>query len=87
MLGYDDLRHTVQVASLVVLEDMVVFWSVDEEHHVGILLDGSRLTEVAQLWSFSFKTFTRLHATVQLTECEDGYVELFRKPFERSGDG
>ena len=28
VLGYDDLRHAVQVASLVVLEDMVVFWSV-----------------------------------------------------------
>ena len=39
---------------------------MDETHHVGILLDGTRLTQIAQLRPLAFLAFAVLHATVQL---------------------
>ena len=57
VLGNDDLRHAMKVSSVFVLIDMIVFGTVNKKHHVGILLDGSRLAKVAELRSFSLKTF------------------------------
>lgn len=41
MLGNDNLRHTMQVAAIIILIDMIVFRTMYENHHVGILLDGT----------------------------------------------
>ena len=38
---------TVKVTPFFVLINMIVLRSVDEEHHVGILLYGTRLSQVA----------------------------------------
>ena len=64
---------------------MIVFGAVDEEHHVGILLDGSRLTQVAELRTLSFESLARLNATVKLAERENGNVEFLGKSLQRSG--
>ena len=63
VLGDDDLRHAMQVVSLFILIDVIIFRTVNNEYHIGILLDGSGFTEVAQLRSLSFETFTVLHVT------------------------
>ena len=76
MLGYDNLGHAVKVAAFLVLIDVIVFGTMDEEHHVGILLYGSRLAEVAELRTLAFKALAGLYSTVELTEGEDGDVEL-----------
>ena len=41
MLGDDNLRHTMQVAAVIILIDMIIFRTVYEKHHVSILLNGS----------------------------------------------
>ena len=66
MLGNDNLCHAVQVASIVVLIDVLILRTVYEQHHIGILLDGSRLTQVAQLRSLTLQALTTLDTTVQL---------------------
>ena len=68
VLGNDNLRHAVQVAPVVVLIDMVILRTVYEQHHIGILLDGSRLTQVAQLGTLALQTFTTLDTTIQLRQ-------------------
>ena len=54
-----------------------------KQHHIGILLDGSRLTKVAQLRTLAFKTLTILHSTIQLRQSEYGDVKFLGKPLER----
>ena len=76
MLGDDELCLTSPVEPCLVLHYLVVFGSMDETHNVGILLYGTRLAEVAQLWSLALLSLPRLYATVQLAECNDGYVEF-----------
>ena len=66
VLGNDDLCHAVHVVTVGILIDVVVLRTVDEEHHVGILLDSSRLTEVAKLRNLSFRTLALLYGTIQL---------------------
>ena len=82
VLGYDNLRHTVQVSSVLVLIDVIVLGTMHEEHHVGILFDGSRFAQVAQLRAFALKSFARLHSTVQLTQCQYRDVKLFGNLFQ-----
>ena len=67
MLGNDNLRHTTKVAAVLILIDMIVLRTMHEKHHIRILLDGTRLTQVTQLRTLSLKTFTGLDTTVQLT--------------------
>ena len=74
VLGNDDLCHAMQVATVIILIDMVVLGTVNEDDHIGILLDGSRLTKVAELGALALETFTTLHTTIQLTECQDGNI-------------
>ena len=72
MLGYDDLCQTAQVlAGLLIVVDMVVLRTVDEANHIGVLLDGTGLTKVAQLRCLALDTRTRFHAAVQLRERDD----------------
>ena len=86
MLGYDNLRHTTQVATIVVLIDMVVLRTVDEQHHIGILLDGSRLTQVGQLRTFALQSLTTLNTTVQLRQRQDGNIQLLGQSLQRTRD-
>ena len=69
MLGNNDLSDATQVVSLVVLEDAIVFGTMHEQHHIGILLDSSRLTEIAELRALALVALAILYATVELREC------------------
>ena len=58
-----------------------------EQHHVGILLYGTRLSKVAQLWAFSFRPLTSLYCTVKLRQGQHRNVKLLRQPLQRTADG
>ena len=60
---------------------------MDKAHHIGILLDGSRFTKVTQLRTFTINTFTTFHTTIQLRQCDDRNIQLFRQSFQRTGNG
>ena len=81
VLGYDDLCLAVQIVSFFVLKYSVVFRSMHKEHQVGILLNGSRLAQVAQLRAFALYAIALLHRTVQLRESQHWYVQFFRQSF------
>ena len=87
MLGDDNLRHTTQVITTIILINLIVFRTVDKAHHIGILLDGSRFTKVTQLRTFTINTFTTFHTTIQLRQCDDRNIQLFRQSFQRTGNG
>ena len=76
MLGDDNLCHAMQVVSFLVLIDMVILGTMYKEHHVGILLDGSRFTQIAQLGTLSLQTLTVFHRTVELRERQDGDIQF-----------
>jgi len=59
---------------------------MNEEHHIGILLNSSRLTKVAQLRTFALESLTVFHITRQLRQGEYRNVELLGKPLERTGN-
>lgn len=84
MLGDNDLRLAPQVVTLVVLINVIILWPVHEEHHVGVLLYGSRLPKVAQLGAFALQPLSVFHRSVQLRESEDGYVQFLGQAFERA---
>ena len=62
---------------------MVILGAVYEEHHVGILLNGSRLTKVGQLRTLTLQTLTVLDSTVELRKSEDRYVKLLGETLQR----
>ena len=82
MLGNDDLGHASEVVTALILIDVIVLWAVYEEHHVGILLDGSRLTQVGELWALAVEALAALNTTVELTQCEDGDIEFLGETLE-----
>ena len=49
VLCYDDFRHTAQVTAIGRSINLVIFGTVDEANHIGILLDGTGFTKVTQL--------------------------------------
>ena len=77
----------MEVVSFFILIDVIILRAVYEEYHIGILLDGSRLTEVTQLWAFSFKSLTVFYVTAQLRQSQDRNIQLFGKSLERTGNG
>ncbi len=79
VLGDDDLRHTMKVVSLFILIDVIILRTMNEEYHIGILLDGSGFTEVAQLWSLSFETLTVFYVT---RRAERGRVPGYSTPWQ-----
>ena len=87
VLGNDDLRHSLQVTTILILVDMIILWTMHEEHHIRILLDGSRFTEVTQLRTLTLKTFTGFNTTIQLTEGDDGDIQFLSKTLQRTADG
>ena len=54
-----------------------------KQYHIGILLDGTRLTKVAQLRTLTLKTFTVLYSTVQLRQGENRNIKLLGKSLKR----
>ena len=69
VLGDDELGQAADVVALGILAGAgVVLGTVDKADDVGILLDGSRLTQVAQLGSLAHLVIDRsgLDATVEL---------------------
>ena len=60
---------------------------MNEEYHIGILLDGTGFTKVTQLRSLSFQALTVLYVTGELRESKHRNIQLFGNTFERSGDG
>ena len=73
-------------SGLVIVIKMIVLGAVDEANQVGVLLNRSGLTKVAQLRSLTFHTLTRLYTTVELREGDDGDVQLFGQAFQTAGD-
>ena len=58
-----------------------------EQHHIRILLNGTRFTKVAQLRSFTIVGISVFHTTVQLRECQDGNVQFLGQTLQRTTDG
>ena len=45
MLGDDDLRlSTIVREAIFTLQNTIIFWAMQKDHHISILLDGTRLT-------------------------------------------
>ena len=57
-----------------------------KENHIGILLDGTRLTQVAQLRAFTLESFTIFHVTTQLRQRQDRNIQLFGQSLQRTRD-
>ena len=76
VLGDDDLGLAGLLRLLV---EVVV--TVQQDHHVGVLLDRTRFTQVRHLRAL---VGALLGATVQLRDRDDGYLELLREQLERT---
>ena len=93
VFGNDNLCDAFEVVAIGILVDFIVLRTVDKAYDVGILLDGSRLTQVAELWSFAVGctlwsgSHSVLHTTVQLAQRDDGDVEFLGQSLERTRDG
>src|SRR5574344_771202 len=87
MLCYDNLSYAMHVVVAFVLKNFIVFWAMNETNHVGILLNGSRFAQVAQLRPLAIGTVTAFNATVELAEGNDWNVQLLCKTFKRTGNG
>ena len=86
MLGDNNLRHTMQVATIIILIDMIILRTVYEKHHIGILLDGSWLTQVTQLRTLTFQSLTTFHTTIELWQCQNRNVEFLSQTLQWTGD-
>ena len=71
-VGFQRLAHLV-----------VVFLAVDEQHHVGVLLDRAGFTQVRKLRPLVVAAF---HLTRQLRQRQDRHVEFLRQRLELGGD-
>ena len=59
MLGDDDLRlSTIVREAIFTLQNTIIFWAMQKDHHISILLDGTRLTEIRQLRTLTLYPFT-----------------------------
>ena len=53
MLGNNNLGHATKVVAFLVLKNMIILRPMHKTHHISILLDSSRLTQIAQLGAFA----------------------------------
>ena len=60
---------------------------MDKTYHIGILLDGTRLTQVAQLRTLAFLSFTIFYTTIQLRQGDDGDVQFLGQSLQRTRNG
>ena len=83
MFGDDELGFAAYVVAVGVGVGVeVILGAVDEAHDVGILLDGARLTQVAELGAFAVGAV--FDAAIELRQGDDGDVELFGQLLERA---
>ena len=85
MLCEVDLGEALDGAAFGVLVEMVVFGSVDEHDDVSVLLDGTRLAEVAELGFLG--AAAGFDGAAELRECEDGKRKFFGECLELTRDG
>ena len=64
MLGNDELGEVRQVLVVLTLEYLIVLRTVDKAYHIGILLNGTRLTKVGKLGTLALVTLTVLYTTI-----------------------
>ena len=60
---------------------------MDEANDVGILFDGTRLTQVTQHGLLVVESFTAFYATIQLAQRNDRNVKLLGKTFQGTTHG
>jgi hypothetical protein len=85
LLGDDDLGDALLFDVLLPLVFRHVhLLAVDEDDHVGVLLDGPGFAEVGQLRPRFAPAF--LGRSTELGDADDGDLELFGQLFERAGD-
>ena len=65
----------------------VVGITVKEEDAVGILLDGTGVTQVRQLGPVRRVVALLLHRTGQLRKCDNGHIHFLSHDLQVSGDG
>ena len=83
MLGYDNLTQPAEVfVRLLVVVDMVVFRTVDKAYDIRILLNSTRLTQVAQLRLLAVYSRSTFHGAAQLAQCNNGYIQLLCHGFQ-----
>ena len=82
VLGYNNLCHTTQIAAVGGSINLVIFGTMDESYHIGILLDGSGFTKVTQLRTLAFFSFTVFHTTIQLRQGNDRDIQLLGQPLQ-----
>ena len=87
MLGNNYLCEADEGVSALVLGDFVIFGTVDEADHIGILLDGTGFAEVGELRTLALGALTGFDATVQLREGDNRDVKLLCQALQRAGDG
>ena len=73
---YAELGHIGGGCAVGVGVEVEFFWTVDEGHDVGILLDGAGLAQVGEFGELDFLG-ARFDGSVELREGDDGYVEFF----------
>ena len=83
LLGHDDVGLAQHVHLLGLLAGMIHFLAVDEHDHVGVLLDGPRLAEVAQPGTMAL--LAHLHLPVQLGQAQQGDVQLAGEALQPPG--
>ena len=84
MLRHDKLSHAADIPVLSVCSrTRIIFRTVDKANNIGILLDGTRLTKVAQLRTL-VAVVAFLHLTAQLRQCDYRDVKLFGQLLEAS---
>ena len=86
MLGDDNLRHTNQGIAPFVFRYLIIFRTMNEAYHVGVLLNGAGLAQIGQLGTLSLRSLPGLYATVQLRQsnCDKAIIGIFSsfaKPF------
>ena len=85
MLGNDELGQAAYVVALGILARLaVVLGAVNEAHDVGVLLDGSRLAEVAELRTL---VVALLGGAVELRQGYDGNIQFLGQLLERARNG
>ena len=86
MLGNDKLRQAANVVATGVFARLgVVFRAVNKAHNVGVLLDGTRLTEVGELRTLAVGAV--FNATVKLRQRNHRNGKLLGKLLERARNG
>jgi len=81
LLGEDQLRQAAKVLAIAVINLL----AEDEPDQIGILLDGSRFTQVAELWTVI--ALSRLHGAAQLREDHHRHVQFLGQEFHAPRKG